>query len=337
MTNHDVHLAIIINCYNYERYIHRAIDSVITQKNIQYELIVIDDGSSDTSWEVINKYKLNSFRKSNGGQVSACRYGVSKTTAPFVMFLDADDELLPGSISEIVRNLDSAVAKLQFPLLRVDADGKLIGSHFPNLSNFRDKSRIRNQIEKSGCYISPPTSGNVFRRDLCSLLEDADYDSGVDGILLIAAPFFGDVVSLKTPLGLYRIHSQNNSGTNRIPTVSLLQNHQERFCNRVKHLKNITKNLEYSFNIKDPSKMYYFIRSDIYCDIIERRHVSLKKILDAIRSFPDWYSLKKRFAVTVFLFTTLVLPNNIIRTILFVRLKGGWMNKIKSNRFFRNV
>jgi hypothetical protein len=49
---------------------------------------------------------------------------LDRTRAPFVLFLDADDELKPGALGMIIDRLDPGVAKLQFPLTRIDADGK---------------------------------------------------------------------------------------------------------------------------------------------------------------------------------------------------------------------
>src|ERR1700712_3074302 len=109
MDREKTKLAIIINCFNYEDYVQNAIESVLSQDTTHCDVIVVDDGSTDRSWDEIKAFGIRSFRKQNGGQVNACRYGVSKTDAPFILFLDADDELVPGAIQKILLHLDQNV------------------------------------------------------------------------------------------------------------------------------------------------------------------------------------------------------------------------------------
>ncbi|MGU3541629.1 glycosyltransferase family 2 protein [Methylobacterium sp. A52T] len=137
-------LAIIINCFNYERYVHCAIQSVVSQNNRSCEIVVVDDGSTDQSWAVIQSSGVRSFRKTNGGQVSACLLGLDNTVAPFVLFLDADDQLLPNSLAVIIRSLDADIAKLQFPLARIDEAGSMIAPAFPSLLKDGNATDSRN-------------------------------------------------------------------------------------------------------------------------------------------------------------------------------------------------
>lgn len=332
MEDKELKLAIIINCHNYEDYVRNSIASVLSQDTTHCDVIVVDDGSTDRSWEVIEQFKVRAFRKENGGQVSACRYGVSKTDAPFILFLDADDELVPGSIQTIIRHLDADIAKLQFPLLRIDSNGTPLGTSFPNLANGRGRATFVKAIERAGTYISPPTSGNVFRRDLCALLEDAHYDSAVDGVMLLAAPFYGDVVSLSEPLGRYRLHSKNKSGTNRTPTVGLIRKHQKRFVDRLEHLRVALTDRDGSCKIGSPSRMYMHARYSNYCDILEMRRISWAGVVVTVGSFPTWYSPLKRVSVVLFLLACTVLPLRTVRSLLEARLTGSWRPVVSNIR-----
>ncbi|WP_036302951.1 glycosyltransferase family 2 protein [Methylobacterium sp. 77] len=320
----DPILSIIINCYNYEDYVQSAIESVTSQKAERYELIVVDDGSTDQSWETIERLHVRSFRKENGGQVSACLHGVARTSAPFILFLDADDELLPNSISKIISLLDENVAKLQFPLLTIDATGAVVGPALPALSAGRHREAFVKKVERAGAYISPPTSGNVFRRDLCDLLHEAHYDSAVDGVMLLAAPFFGDIVSIGEPLGRYRVHFRNKSYRNQLPPVPHLRKHQKRFRRRVEHLKRSMIERGVAEQIKRPDEMYLHTRYDNYCDILEGRRIRFPNLVSALRSFPEWYTLYRRLLVAVFLSAGLVLPGSLVLPVLRIRLTGSW-------------
>jgi glycosyltransferase involved in cell wall biosynthesis len=239
-------LSVIVACHNYEAFVGRAIASVTEQRHPGVELIVVDDGSTDRSWEVIVDLAARAeaegqpfaiHRIANQGQRCACLYGFERSHAPFILFLDADDELLPGSIGTILGQLDANVAKLQFPLERIDADGRSMGEPRPVLLEAREREALKARVLRSGSYTTPPTSGNVFRRDLCTLLREADYDAAVDGIILFAAPFMGDVVSLATPLGRYRLHDRNDSGINRPPDPRSIARDLRRFEDRTAHLR----------------------------------------------------------------------------------------------------
>ena len=132
-------LAVVIPCYNYESFVERAILSVLDQAESDCEVVVVDDGSTDNSWDAIERTGVRAFRIENGGARLACLYGFDKTTAPFVLFLDADDELKPGSIDQIIKLLDPNVAKLQFSLSLIDAQGRDMNGPLSTLDCFRSR------------------------------------------------------------------------------------------------------------------------------------------------------------------------------------------------------
>src|SRR6266478_8982636 len=135
-------LAVVISCYNYESFVERAIRSVLDQGRDDCEVVVVDDGSTDGSWDVINRTGVTAFKIENSGQRLACLFGFDKTRAPFVLFLDADDELKPGALGKIIDRLDPGVAKLQFPLTRIDADGNVVSGALPALEGFRGRDAL---------------------------------------------------------------------------------------------------------------------------------------------------------------------------------------------------
>ncbi len=93
----DLGISIIIPTYNRAKLISRAIDSVLPQMESIDELIIVDDGSTDNTAEVVAKYgnKVKYLRKSNGGCGAARNHGVREASKPLVTFLDSDDEWMP--------------------------------------------------------------------------------------------------------------------------------------------------------------------------------------------------------------------------------------------------
>jgi len=103
-------LSIVIPSFNYAHKISTAVNSVLAQTNEQCELLVIDDGSTDETPEVLSKLssqkKFITIRQSNGGPAAARNHGTQASQGEFVLFLDADDELIPGAIEKILSVLE---------------------------------------------------------------------------------------------------------------------------------------------------------------------------------------------------------------------------------------
>ena len=93
-------LSIIIPVYNVEKYFRRCLDSVMSQSFRDYELLLVDDGSSDSSGAICDEYavrdeRIRVFHKTNGGVSSARNVGLEHAKGEWIYFVDADDEVLP--------------------------------------------------------------------------------------------------------------------------------------------------------------------------------------------------------------------------------------------------
>lgn len=88
------YFSIVIPCYNKEDFIAETIHSVLEQDFNDYELIIVDDGSTDSSVNIINSFddsRIKLLKKINGGVSSARNYGIKNATGKYIAFLDADD------------------------------------------------------------------------------------------------------------------------------------------------------------------------------------------------------------------------------------------------------
>lgn len=104
--------SVVIPVYNKERYIRRSIDSVLQQTFSDFELVIVDDGSTDQSSNIIracNDSRVRFFQQANSGVSAARNRGISESRSLWVSFLDADDEYLPDFLQEIYE------AARQFP------------------------------------------------------------------------------------------------------------------------------------------------------------------------------------------------------------------------------
>ena len=102
-------VSVVIPCYNYGRFVNGAIDSVIRQTHAPLEIIIVDDGSTDHTREVVAAYgeQVRYHYKANAGLSAARNTGIAAARCPFVAFLDADDEWLPGMLECILQAFES--------------------------------------------------------------------------------------------------------------------------------------------------------------------------------------------------------------------------------------
>ncbi len=93
-------ISVIIPVYNSEKYLAEAIDSVLAQTCREFELIIIDDGSTDRSREIATSYpNVNYVYQQNKGVAAARNRGIQIATSEYLAFLDADDLWLPGKLA----------------------------------------------------------------------------------------------------------------------------------------------------------------------------------------------------------------------------------------------
>ncbi|NHO33674.1 glycosyltransferase family 2 protein [Acetobacter fallax] len=208
-------ISIIIANYNYGEFIREAIESVLWQDWPLKEIIVIDDGSTDDSRSKIMFFgdEILAVFTENHGQRCANNLGFSLSHGDIIVFLDADDILLPGFLSEIVAAWNGNVSKIQVLVQRANRNGLPAGNIMPKINGMLHPTQIHTWSQKFLEYPTPPGSGNAWSRkflDQIFPLGD-ECDSSTDSTCIAMAPYFGDVVTIAIPLVLYRMHGSNDS------------------------------------------------------------------------------------------------------------------------------
>lgn len=217
-------VSIVIVNHNYGRYLREAIESALQQDVPDLDVVVVDDGSTDMSAQVIAEYgeRIRPLFKEKGGHVSAVNAGFAHCRGDIVLFLDADDYLHPSCLPTIVEKWEEGASKLQFRLATVDGDGNDQSMSFPYFADDLTPEMVREQSFLFGVYPWTVSSGNAFSRSfLLNLfpIDDKKIYRSPDGYINKMAPLFGDVYSVNIVLGAYRVHGANawaqKSGTLR--------------------------------------------------------------------------------------------------------------------------
>ena len=107
--------SILIPVYNVEPYLRECLDSILTQGFESFELVVIDDGSTDGCGAICDEYaardaRVRVFHKPNGGLMSARRYAIERARGEYYLFVDSDDRLLPGALAALAAALHQSGA-----------------------------------------------------------------------------------------------------------------------------------------------------------------------------------------------------------------------------------
>ena len=110
-------VSVIVPVYNTEKYLDKCIQSILSQTFTDFELLLIDDGSTDASGAICDKYaeqdlRVRVFHKENGGVTSARRMGVENAIGEFVTFVDSDDELYSDALSTLLKKTTSKEVKI---------------------------------------------------------------------------------------------------------------------------------------------------------------------------------------------------------------------------------
>ncbi|MBV6626851.1 MAG: glycosyltransferase [Rivularia sp. (in: Bacteria)] len=211
-------VSVIIANYNYGKFIAEAIDSVFNQTYKNFELIVVDDGSTDNSREIIESYgdKLIAIFQDNEGQGAALNSGFAVAKGEIICFLDADDYYYREKLAKVVAAFDKNPHLVQISHCRtsVDVDGKIIGRD----PSFLNQGDVTHLLLKWGRYAWAVTSALAYKRwVLEKVLPFPQRPRGGDTYLTATVPFYGNIGYIKEPLMFYRRHGNNmNAGTNNL-------------------------------------------------------------------------------------------------------------------------
>jgi glycosyltransferase involved in cell wall biosynthesis len=211
----SVGVTILINNYNYARFLPAAIDSALSQTYRPLEVVVVDDGSTDESLDIIRDYgdRVRPVFKSNGGQASAFNAGFAASRGEVICLLDADDFFFPEKTERSVSALlaHPEVGWVFHPVNREDGEGR--SENVPSLDkplfiDIRDGARRGKLPGPPG----PVTSGIVMSRDLMSRILPLTEAIRItaDNYLIFLASALSPGIYLEEALAVQRIDDANH-------------------------------------------------------------------------------------------------------------------------------
>ncbi|MGA9390305.1 MAG: glycosyltransferase [Candidatus Sulfotelmatobacter sp.] len=207
-------VTVVINNFNYGRFVAEAIDSALRQTYDLIEVIVVDDGSTDDSKAVIEGYgkEIVTIFKPNEGQASAFNAGFARSSGEVICFLDADDLFLPNKVEQIAAAYrDAEIGWCFHPVQLVDALARPIPGPF-DIRYANGRCDFRSEYKRGKPILwAPPTSGLTFRRGLLEKLLPMPSHIRItsDNYLTFCTPAFAPGFYISECLSLQRIHGAN--------------------------------------------------------------------------------------------------------------------------------
>lgn len=218
--------SIVIDNYNYARYLEKSINSALQQAYVNFEVIVVDDASTDHSKEIIASYGYQVkpiFLTKNAGQGAAFNAAFRESKGEYISFLDADDVFLENklqSLAEKIRKHPDA-DMIYHQGYKVDDDLRPLESIYPQKM---PQGILRNKILRVSETGFPPTSFLTFKKTFLAKILPLDiFFNRIDADfpLQMLVALLGKVVAINKPLSLYRLHGDNWFSNHEFAVLSI--------------------------------------------------------------------------------------------------------------------
>lgn len=210
----DLKASIIVAVYNGEKTLEYTIESILAQTRDNFELLLIDDGSTDGSAQLISKYlthpNVKYFKKENGGVASARNFGIKVSTGALIGFCDQDDQWKPEKLEKQVPLFERESVGLVYSWVDVDDHGERTLSQPTAEGYCFDALLDKNFI--SCCTV-------LARKSVLEAVNGFDESRELHGVddrhVWLKIAKVSDVAVVKQSLAIYFIHGENYSLNNQ--------------------------------------------------------------------------------------------------------------------------
>lgn len=217
MNHHKIKVSVIMACHNSSAYLDEAVSSVLSQSLDDFELILINDCSTDNTLDIAMSYQAQDGRISvislpmNSGPAAARNAGIRAAKGEWLGILDSDDVAMPTRFEEQMRlaNSDKSLVMIGSSSISMDAKGYVIKGH-------KYPTRHRDLVKRLAFMRAfPPHSSLMYKKDSLIQLSyfNQRYISSEDYDLWLRLSEIGKVASIDKPLVKIRKHEQNISNS----------------------------------------------------------------------------------------------------------------------------
>ncbi|WP_281796914.1 glycosyltransferase family 2 protein [Desulforhabdus amnigena] len=207
-------ITVLMSCYNAGRWLHEAIDSVLQQTFKNFEFIILDDGSEDETWNIIQSYcsrdkRIVAIRKENTGLADSLNVGIAHAKGTWIARLDADDLCEPTRLEEQIAFIrkNPEIVLLGTGFLEINDSGSVLKRH----SYPAKHDQLLHRLKRSMAFF--PHSSAFYRTDLVQRVHGYNprIKRSEDTDLWLRLSEKGKLGCFKKPLVRIRKHSEQIS------------------------------------------------------------------------------------------------------------------------------
>jgi len=294
-------ISIIMPTYNRAWCIERAINSVLSQDNSNWQLVIVDDGSTDGTDGIIKKYlddkRIKYYYQDNQGVNRARNKGIELADCDFITLLDSDDEFLPCAIQTIINDIHLLENNLSAILYK--------------RKDYKSNKEVSNEIEESEISYIDALQNRwpkyetvaVFRKSLFDIIKFPDFKGGGEAYFWMSClKEIGPVLRKKDVLGIYHTEHTNRltGGEQIFARAESMVNFYDQYL--IKFKEDLIK-----YN-KSKYGLYYYNKA-----VFE---ILIGKMTEARRSLMSGYKFKKNILIFITLFIVSFFPKKIMKIIM---------------------
>ena len=205
-------ISVLIDNYNYAKFLPECIESVLNQTYQNFEIIIVDDGSKDNSKEIIEEYakkdnRIKPIFKENGGQASAFNEGIKHCNGELICFLDSDDKFKPNKLEKILK-----IYKKGYEYIINDYE--LIGNTNYNYGPYYPYGGYNQFLVYYLTKFTGSTTSNVsISKKLANIIFPISHEEffrvRADDVIVFASSLITQMYFIDEELSEYRIHGNN--------------------------------------------------------------------------------------------------------------------------------
>jgi glycosyltransferase involved in cell wall biosynthesis len=225
-------VSVLMANYNYGKYVGDGIQSVFQQTYSKWELIICDDGSTDESINVIERFakqdsRIRLITKSNGGHASALNAAFAACTGDVICLLDSDDLYHATKIERVVEGFRSHPdsGMIAHRVIRVDSERRKQGI-LPLMVSLPEGWCAPDMLANGGVLNPlPPTTGLSIRGEVAKLIFPVPAERPLhyapDQVIMRLLPLLTKVAKIDDALAEYRLHGKNSFETAKISVAAI--------------------------------------------------------------------------------------------------------------------
>lgn len=281
-------VSFIIPVYNAADFIEKSITSILHQREINFELILVNDGSTDNSGSICDEYskkdnRIRVFHQKNEGVSSARNKGIEESSGDWITFVDADDWIEPNSIQKIINNNNNIDSDYIIARSFINRNGLAVIERYPFSNNLLNKNYKGTDLIIQSIYGRGSVCGVIYSKLFLKknkIKFPLNLKNGEDSIFCTLCSIYGENISF-SDIHFYNVYEREGSASrgnwtfdrvlNMTNNISYLNQYIEKhnkltqeaisILNFAKYgvVSNLYNNFNNSFSIKN----YFILRKEV--------------------------------------------------------------------------